>query len=486
MMDVPETPWEMLEKVRVQGCLGKDPRTLAAYRNLLMLHPEMFEAWAEYGDLLLSMNRLEDAREALARALGMDPNNPRILANLAKAHHRLGHWEESGALFERLLAAVPERLEARLDLAWSLMQRNHLAQARSVLERAAAQAPGNPMVTHLLIQVLIQQEDWPALRLEMLRRVNTDYIGAQAEWERSCVNLAFGATAEGWEQQESRWELPGVEALKREFPQPLWNGQSFEGQTLLLHCEQGLGDTLMFVRYASMVKRRGGRVLLLAQAELKDLMGTCPGVDEVIPEGAPLPGFDFHLPLLSLPRVFQTDLDSIPAEVPYLGIPEHVPNREGIAEILVPSQGQTRVGLSWAGSSAHVRDSQRSIPLELLAPLDVLPNVTWCVLQPGVRELPSVSNLISLGPLLNNFSDTAYALSGMDLVITVDTALAHLAGALGIPTLLLISYLPDWRWMLGRSDSPWYPAMRIYRQPRPGDWASVIGDILRDLSEPEA
>ena len=305
---------------------------------------------------------------------------------------------------------------------------------------------------------------------------------ASVAWNRSLLSLRLGDMPGGWDQYEARWLMPGLVVPERNFPQPRWQGQPFARRTLLLHFEQGLGDTLMFVRYATQAKALGGRVLLAAQVPLADLVATCPGVDEVIPHGAPLPPFDFHLPLLSLPAVFRTTLDSIPAEVPYLDIPTTVPNREWIARTLAVSQGQTRIGLVWAGSRTHKGDAQRSIPPSVFEALGALHDVAWYSFQIDTVDLPSLPGLISLDPMLRNLSSTAYALSGMDLVITVDTALAHLAGALGIPTLLLLPFFPDWRWLLGREDSPWYPTLRLYRQSMPGDWSGVLGRVVADLS----
>ena len=310
-----------------------------------------------------------------------------------------------------------------------------------------------------------------------------DYSGSEQTWDLCCVNLLFGVMPLGWEQHESRWSHPGLTNPRREFPQPRWQGERLAGRTVLLHCEQGYGDTLLFVRYAPLVKQLGGQVLLLVQPEVADLVSTCPGVDGVFTEEGSLPPFDVHLPLLSLPHVFQTNLGSIPASIPYLDIPARVPNRSGLCEYFARSQGRTRIAISWAGNPTHARDAQRSIPPEALLPLQDLPDVAWYAFQHGMTTVPPIPGLASLAPLLSNFSDSAYALSGMDLVITVDTALAHLSGALGIPTLLLVSYLPDWRWLMGREDSPWYPSLRIYRQTSAGDWDTVIRQVLSDLTE---
>jgi hypothetical protein len=204
-------------------------------------------------------------------------------------------------------------------------------------------------------------------------------------------------------------------------------------------------------------------------------------VDQVIPHGDPLPPFDLQVSLLSLPQVFATELGSIPAEIPYLGVPERVPNREPIVRILAASAGKVKVGLAWAGGTTYKRDNERSLAAGALAPLGVLPGVAWHSFQVGAEQAVPLPGMVPLAPLLSTFSDTAYALSGMDLVISVDTVVAHLAGALGIPTLVLLPFAPDFRWLLHREDSPWYPTLRLYRQPLPGDWAAVIGKVLADL-----
>jgi len=202
--------------------------------------------------------------------------------------------------------------------------------------------------------------------------------------------------------------------------------------------------------------------------------------DQVV-TGEALPPFDLQISLLSLPEVFRTGLDSIPAEIPYLNVPDRVPHRQAIAEALAASAGKTRVGIVWAGSPGHARDRERSLPAGALAPLGSLPGVAWHSFQLGPAAENPLPGMVSLAPLLADFPDTAYALTGMDLVIAVDTALVHLAGALGIPVLLLSAFGPDFRWLLHRGDSPWYPTVRVYRQPVPGDWATVIGQVLGDL-----
>lgn len=453
-----------------------------AYTNLLLQFPEAADAWAEYGDLLLVTNSRGDARDAFTRSLALDPEHLDSLVGLGRVSLRLGQLEEAEAHLAQALSLAPQHLEVRLELARCHWRLGHLDQALGVLGPAVEQDPSSHVVTRFLVDIYMRQGRWPELHREMLRRANQDYTGPVLDWEVCCVNLLFGNMPLGWDQHESRWNHPGLTYPKREFPQPLWTGDPLAGRTLLLHCEQGFGDTLMFVRYAALVEQLGAKVILLVQPELADLVATCPGVEQVFSEEGPLPPFDVHLPLLSLPHVFRTTLDTIPADVPYLDIPERVPNRKGICELLKASHGRTRIGISWAGNPNHARDAERSIPAAALLPLQAIPNIAWYSLQQGTEELPPLPDAQSLSPLLSNFSDTAYALSGLDLVITVDTAIAHLAGALGIPTLLLVSSLPDWRWLMGREDSPWYPTLRIYRQSRAGDWASVLQQVARDLS----
>jgi hypothetical protein len=372
--------------------------------------------------------------------------------------------------------------ETLLELASTLIQQGSAEQAQHILNQVLRRSPEQRTAHLLLNHVFVLRSDWTGMRLAVEQQVDLRIRPENVALNRSLVSLRLGDMPDGWDQYEARWQVPGLIIPKRDFPQPRWQGQPFPGQTLLLHFEQGLGDTLMFVRYAKHAKALGGRVLLAAQVPLAGLVATCPGVDEVIPHGTPIPPFDIHLPLLSLPSVFRTALDSIPAEIPYLDIPEAVPNREWIARTLAESEGQTRIGLVWAGSRTHKGDAQRSIPPAAFGVLRTLPGVAWHSFQIDATELPPLPGIVSLDPMLRNLSSTAYALSGMDLVITVDTALAHLAGALGIPTLFLLPFLPDWRWLLGREDSPWYPSMRLYRQSSPGDWSGVLHRVVEDLA----
>lgn len=472
---------KMIEEARNLDRLNQRQEAILAYRQYLALEAGDAGAWADYGGLLMILGRLEEAREACHKALSIDKANGGALVNLGCVLTHSGHLVEAEEAFRRVLARDPHRLDARLALAECLIKKEDLTGARAQLAKAVELDPGNPSAHQYLGQIFHRLGLWPEYREEIQRFLLTDPTSSYVEYELGFLNLLFGNMTQGWQGYEARFKLPGLVGPERHFTEPRWQGEAFPGRTLLLHYEQGFGDTLMFVRFAPQVKALGGRVLLAAQAPLADLVATCQGVDEVIPHGAPLPPFDLQSPLLSLPGVLHTNLASIPAEIPYLDVPDRVPNREQISAMLARTPGAIRIGLVWTGSSLHKNDLVRSLPAAALRPLAGLPGVAWHSFQLGVEDSAPLPGIIPLAPLLSNFSDTAFALRGMDLVITVDTALAHLAGALGMPTFLLVPFSPDWRWLLGREDSPWYPTMRIYRQPEPGDWDGVIRQILDDL-----
>ena len=295
------------------------------------------------------------------------------------------------------------------------------------------------------------------------------------------TSAVHGQMPEAWDYFEGRFHFPSESGGPIDVPSMAeiqWKGEPFEGKTLLLSWEQGYGDTLQFIRYAPLVKARGGRVILVAQPLLKDVLATCPGIDQVVTIfNPPLPIYDLHASLPSLPHIFRTDLSTIPCEVPYLEVPFWTPHQEGITRVLAESNGRPRIGVSWVGSTLHPNNHDRSIHPDLFRDLLKIPGVSWFGFQ--IERQGSIPGIKSLAPHLSTFSDTAFALSQMDLVITVDTSTAHLAGALGVPVWTMITYSPDYRWMLDRKDSPWYPTMKLFRQPGPGDWKSVIEDVIQ-------
>jgi hypothetical protein len=326
-------------------------------------------------------------------------------------------------------------------------------------------------------------------------QLNPDY--AESHFGLAQLWLKTGDFTRGWRELEWRWRRR--EFPPRPFAQPIWDGSPLAGRTILLHAEQGLGDTIHFVRYAPLVKQYGGYVIVECQEPLVPLLSTCPGVDQSIAKDSPLPWFDVHAPLLTLPAILGTRLDTIPAKVPYLfADPDLVETwRQAIDRVEPPLTTppsadspltQTKVGIAWQGNPAFPNDRRRSIGLALFEPLARLKNVRLFSLQkgPGTDQLAAAAEsfpIYDLGSRFRTFQDTAGALLNLDLVISVDSAVAHCGGALGVPTWVLLPYAPDWRWLLNRKDSPWYPTVRLFRQAKPGDWKSVVERLVGELVE---
>ncbi len=479
---VPDPAPRSLEQARALDAAGRREAAVDAYREHLGSSPEDVEAWVELGGLLLVLGRADDAADACAEALDRDPRNYGAQVHAASAHMQRGDLAFAEEAFQAAIALEPQRLSGRLMLADCLLRMNDLDRAQEVLEGILAQAPDHPAAGERMGVLRVLRRDWPGLRRDLERQL-ARYTGAEAEYVGSHIDLLLGDMASGWRRFEARLDIPGRHPDRPAHTRPRWRGEPFPGRTLLLTWEQGLGDTLMFLRFAGAARARGGRVVVEVQPALAELARTCAGVDAIVPSGAPLPPYDLHASLLSLPFLLGLGAEDLAGDVPYLRPPSWVPDRAAITDLLQASEGKVRIGLCWAGNPGHPRDAQRSLPPAALAPLAALPHVAWHSFQFGAGEAPPLPGLILPGPLLEGFSNTALALSGMDLVITVDTVVVHLAGSLGLPTFLLASFLPDWRWMLERSDSPWYPTVRIYRQRAPGDWGSAVSDLLRDLAE---
>jgi hypothetical protein len=297
---------------------------------------------------------------------------------------------------------------------------------------------------------------------------------AGTRWNRAMLLLLQGQFVEGWKEYEWRWRRP--DARPRHFPQPAWDGQAIEGRRILIYSEQGLGDSIQFLRYLPMVEQAGGRVIFECHARLAKLLAGTPGMGEVIAGGVPLPEFDVHAPLLSLPRLFGTTLETLPSAVPYLAAPAAPVEAWRGRLAKMPS---LRIGLAWAGNPRNPDDSNRSIPPSELEPLTRLPGVSWINLQKdaGPADLP----IHFLGGC-DDVTDTAALIANLDLVVSADTMVAHLAGALARPVWTLLPFAADWRWLLDREDSPWYPTMRLFRQPGPGRWKAVIEAVRNAIS----
>ena len=453
------------------------------YRRILSREPEHADAWCNLGLVLREMGQEAAAHAACSKALELAPDNPIAHCNLGNV--LLGRQDSQGALehFQQALRLDPGNVPALADLSAVLGRLGRLKEALEADERALRLEPERPELHLNRGYTLMRSGRLTEAETALGRALELQPDLHRASWNLAYVRLLQGRYLEAWPDFGARLRIPEARANLRDYPQPHWQGEPFPGLTLLIWVEQGLGDTLQFARYLPLVKARGGRVLFQVYPELLGLLTPLAGADQLLGRDQPLPAFDLQVPLMDLPALFRSTPEDLPDQVPYLACPgadSFLPGPE-LSRRLALGPGKQKVAVAWAGNPGHADDARRSLPPALLGPLGVLPGVQWLSFQLGESALPPLPGLVALGDQLRDFRDTAYALERCDLVITVDTALAHLAGAMAIPVLLLLPFFPDWRWQMHGSDSAWYPSMRIYRQPTPGDWPSVLEHVLNDL-----
>ncbi len=436
--------------------------------------------WHRLGTCHWAMGRSAPAACCYRRALGLEPRLVEAIANLGAALRELGQNDLVLIWFSRSVAMAPDSAGAMTNLGTAMppgapkaLTWHRRAIAYEPLHRHALNNLGSQ---HLARNEVVAASRW------FDRALVAGYSDGEAQWNRGVARLVSGDLARGFADYEERWKLRAFMAWHRGFRAPLWLGEPGAGRTILAHAEQGLGDTIQCVRYLDALADRGFRVILECQPPLVRLMGCLKGVAAVVPKGGELPAFDTHVPLLSLPHRFGTDLSTIPSHTPYLSAPPSGRGR-GLA------RGR-HVGLVWAGNPEHKNDRNRSLDEEafrrLAAGLAALPDVTLVPLQVGPRaadldRLPLPAGKVERIEPLRDFADTAAEIEALDLVVGVDTSVMHLVGALARPGWLLLPFSPDWRWLLERSDTPWYPSLRLYRQRAPEDWMSVISSLLDDL-----
>jgi tetratricopeptide (TPR) repeat protein len=448
-------------------------------RRAIALNANYIPAYRILAELLRQRNA-PDAIGCYRRLIELDPDNYIGHNNIGLLLNKLGRRSEADAAFGRALELKPGNPHIRFN---QLLVRPNgdLAEAIECCHRALAERPGDPdILTNLAIVLQFSgRYDEAMAEYERACAINPAHRGAR--FNMSLLLLLRGDYARGWSEYENRWELTDTD--KPAFSQPEWQGEDIAGKTILLQSEQGFGDGIQCLRYVPDVLARGARVALRVERPLVRLAASLPGNLVITPMNAPPPAFDVWCPLLTLPRILGTRLDSIPAQVPYLAV------RPGIAERwrqrLADLPG-LKVGLAWAGSPSHINDFRRSIDLSALQPLFDVSGVSFVSLQVGPRTgdlaaLPP-DTILDLSRELIDFAETAGAMLSLDLVIAVDTAVVHLAGALARPAWAMLTFSPDWRWLLGRDDNPWYPTLRLYRQPTPGDWNSVIARVAADLA----
>jgi Flp pilus assembly protein TadD len=415
------------------------------------------------------------ARFQLARELA--PAIPVLHLYAGAALHDLGRYEEAINCYRDVLSLAPGMGEAHNNLGNSLMALGRYAEAAESLSEAAATLPVSPVPLSARATALQAMGKVSEAEADCRSAVQRDPFFAEAHWNLALNLLLQGRYAEGWQEYEWRWRKPDFTSPCRHTGIPRWDGSLLHGRTILLHAEQGFGDAIQFVRYAPLITQRGGKVVVECHPQLVQLFRTVAGVHTAVPFGSALPPFNLQAPLLSLPRIFGTTLDTIPSHCPYVSA--HVTKRSKWAALLSSDSAGFRVGLVWAGK--RFPDPLRSCQLVDLVPLAGC-GCTFYSLQlgDGAGQLSSVTgafDIIDLTGHVSDFVDTAALIEHLDLIISIDTSVAHLAGALGKPVFLMLPYVPDWRWLLDRTDSPWYPTMTLFRQRRPGEWCGVIERI---------
>ena len=502
--------------------MGDAPGAEAGYARALRLDPLLADAHASRAGALRDLNRVEEAVRSAQRALALVPGSADALVNLAESTLAGRRAAAAELAARRAVALSPGSPAARMALGSACAAQKRDDEAEAAYRAALGLAPGYGTAWENLGSLLAGQGRFeealdafavaaerggagPSLwaarggaLLAMARPVEAladfDRVlevrpgDAGMRWNRGFARLLAGDYEGGWPEFDWRRHDAGAEPPWRRFVQPTWTGEEIAGRTILLYAEQGLGDTLQFVRYVPLVAERGARVILEVQRQLTTVLSGLPGVERLIARGDPLPDFDLECPLMSLPRAFGTRLDRVPATVPYLR-PD--PRRaaswsERLAAGEGRSSGVLRVGLVWAGNPRFPGDALRSPRLTGLRSVLEVPGVRFFGLQkgPGREDLERVAmppSFTDLGPEIADFADTAAIMTNLDLVISSCTGPAHLAGALGVPVWVVLPFSPDWRWLLRREDSPWYPTARLFRQTRVGDWAEVAGRVAEAL-----
>ncbi|GFO65348.1 tetratricopeptide repeat protein [Geomonas paludis] len=462
--------------------LGRLAEAAECYRRALAVEPTLAQAWHNLALALKDQGRFEEALQALQRAVAVAPDYLEARHSLGELHHAMGELEKAEATFQAVLADDPGYLPAWNALGITLQVRGRLEEAVECYRRALRLKPDYLHALNNLGSASRALNDVDTA-IDCYRRVLALDPGyADARWNLALVQLQLGEYREGWRGYEQRFDK--VDPIPRlVLPQPLWDGSPLTGKRILLHAEQGFGDTFQFVRYAPVLAAQGATVLVQCQATpIAPVLTTVPGVARVLVRGEPLPEFDCHAPLMSLPHLCGTLLDTIPADIPYLAAD---PCLVGRWQAALPGDG-LRVGLVWAGRKTYKDDLKRSLTLSLFAPLAQVAGARFCALQVGdgaeqAATPPPGMELTDLGAGIKSFADTAAILSQLDLVISADTAVAHLAGGLGVPVWVLLPMACDWRWLMDREDSPWYPTARLFRQRRRGDWGEVLERVARQL-----
>ena len=469
--DYAEAWYNLANMERLRG--DKEAAALK-FRRAVEAAPEFADAHSGLGTQLMELGRIDEAEKAYRHGVDAHPDDLSLLNNLAALAKVRGYGEESADLYRRVTGLAPAAAAGWRHLAAALKNLGVLGEALSACLKSLEIEPNDPATLDVLGDIRLAEGRVEDALETFAKALNLAPDFAFARSHRGMVRLLMGDLKAGWEDYQWRLKTGIAPAL----PGPPWDGAALDGRTILLTSEQGFGDTLQFARYAPLVAALGGTVVVQCQPQLERLFAGLAGAAEIVATDRDPPGHDCHAALMSLPHLLATTLDTIPADVPYLHPDESL--SEAWKKRLGDARG-LKVGLVWRGNPEQAVNRARSLPPELLGPLAKIPGVSLFSLQKDAEDVPE--DVTDLGGDLGDFADTAAAMSQLDLVISICTATAHLAGALGRPLWIPLAFAADWRWLRDREDSPWYPTARLFRQNSPDDWEGVVDRMARALEE---
>ena len=425
---------------------------IQCYQMAVHYQPEYWEAYNNLSCLMRNTGQWDLSLDYALKAVSLQPENCSVLNSLGSIYKELGYYRKAIACFQKALRIKSDDVITLTNLGDIYLAGHNVDNALLYTNKVLQLQPDNII----------------------------------AHWHRALIWLVSGNYREGWNEYEWRWQTSEFQSVKRHYSQPVWDGTINPDKTLFIWAEQGLGDTIQFIRYIELVKKRVGNIIIEVPETLYQLIRNSTDVDTIVTPADKVTDFDFHIPLMSIPRVLYPTVSEIPSRCPYLFTSfENSPNFEGVFE---QQESLLKVGIVWAGNPHHANDHNRSCPLEYFAALTNIPGISLYSLQKGERRFelqrcPAAKRIRDISNYLHNFNDTAASMQKLDLVITVDTAAAHLAGALAKQVWLLLPFTSDWRWQLHRNDSPWYPSMHLFRQEKWGDWAGVFRQLRTSLSQ---
>ena len=458
----------------VLSSLGDDEAAMKVAQRAAELDPNLAEAHNNLGNILRAKRQPLEAMDAFRKAIAARPDYPEAMHNLATSLLDINQPDEAIPLINRVLELRPNYPEALNALGNAMQAKNRFQESLNAYRKAIALKPQYSDAYANLGHAMRAQNRLQEAMQSYQAALAINPQSAEPMWASGFVTLLQGDFIPGFNALEAR--LFHRDKLAS-FAQPAWNGEDLQGKRILLVAEQGLGDTIQFARYAPLIKARGALVAMLCQTELERLLKSCPGIDLVVADGKATPTVDYRCPMMSAARVLKTTLQTAPNTVPYLAAEPELSNawRERLQKV----PPGLRVGVAWTGHPRHKNNINRSVPRDMMASLSRIDGVKIFSLQKGLEATPQ---MIDWTESLQDMADTAAMIANLDLVISADTAVCHLAGALAKPVWTVIPFAPDWRWLLDRADSPWYPTMRLFRQPAIGDWATPMTQVTAELT----